>query len=94
MDYVRPDARPIKTIYGVFSVSTSEVTKAVKGQSITIWVMTGAVWVNPNATAVADATALKITPDMGPVDMVVKGTNLSTISDATGGTAQVVVWEM
>lgn len=81
----------VKQIYGAFNVSTSEVTKAINGRDCTIHVLSGSVWVNPNDTAVADDTSIKMTSGM-VLDINCSG-NLSLISDATGSTVQIIVWE-
>lgn len=79
----------VSTIYGAFSVGTSAVTKAINGKTCTVHVLSGTAWINPLAVAVADATAIKVT---GAIDLSVAG-NLSLISDATGASVQVIVWE-
>jgi hypothetical protein len=79
----------VGTIYGAFAVGTTAVPKAINGKLCTVNVLSGTVWINPNAVAVADATAIKLT---GAIDLVVDG-NLSLISDATGASIQIIVWE-
>jgi hypothetical protein len=81
--------RQVKTIYGAFNVGTSAVSKAIGGHDCTVNVLSGAVWINPNAAAVANDTAIKLT---GAIDLCVEG-NLSLISDATGASVQIIVWE-
>ena len=87
---VREEFAKIKAITGVTAIDNSADAIVVNGQSITFVNMSGNIWVNPLATAVADATALKLTEGMA-LDMVVSGT-LSIISDATGGTYQIIYW--
>ncbi len=82
---------PIKSITGVTAIDNTADTIAIKGDSITFVNVSGNIWINPNATAVANATALKLT-NGSTIDLVVKG-NLSIISDSTGGTYQIIVWE-
>ncbi len=83
--------KKVKTIYGAFSVGTTAVTKAINGLNCTVHVLSGNCWINPNATAVADSTAIKLTSGM-VIDLTVSG-NLSLISDASGASVQIIVWE-
>jgi len=87
---VREEFAKIKAITGVTAIDASADSITVNGQSITFVNMSGNIWINPLDTAVADATALKLTEGMA-LDMVVSGT-LSIISDATGGTYQIIYW--
>lgn len=79
----------VSVIYGAFAVGTSAVSKAINGKECTVNVLSGTAWINPNAVAVADATAIKLT---GAIDLVVDE-NLSLISDAIGASVQIIVWE-
>ncbi|MFT9498249.1 hypothetical protein [Anaerosolibacter sp.] len=81
--------KEVYQIYGSFAVSTTAVPKAINGRNCTVNVLTGTIWINPTATAVADATAIKVT---GAIDLRVKNT-LSLISDSTGAIVQIIVWE-
>ena len=92
MDLTREVFAPIKKIVGVTSQDTTAASVAVKGDSITVICMTGNLWINPLATAVADTTAMKLVAGM-TVDLVVKG-NLSLISDSSGATYQIITWEV
>jgi len=76
--------------FGAFAVSTTAIPKAIGGKDCTVNVLTGSVWINPNATAVADATAIKLGVGMS-IDINVAA-NLSLISDATGASVQVIAW--
>jgi hypothetical protein len=80
--------KKVDSIYGAFAVSTTALAKAITGKDCTVNVLAGTVWINPNATAVANDTAIKLT---GAIDLNVAG-NLSLISDATGATVQIIVW--
>ena len=92
MQYVRDTFAPIKKITGITAVDNSADSIVISGQPITFQVVTGNIWLNPLAVAVADATALKLTAGQ-TLDMVVKGT-LSIISDVTGATYQIIYWEL
>jgi len=81
--------KQVSSILGAFAVSTTAVAKAINGKDCTVNVLTGSVWINPNATAVADATAIKLT---GTIDLNAIG-NLSLISDATGASVQIILWQ-
>lgn len=76
--------------FGAFAVGTLAVAKAINGKDCTVNVLSGNCWINPNATAVANATAIKLIPD-AVLDINVTG-NLSLISDAAGATVQIIVW--
>jgi len=89
---VRDAFAPIKKITGITAVDNTADAIVIHGQPITFVNMSGNIWVNPLATAVADATALKLTEGMA-LDMVVLGT-LSIISDASGGEYQVIYWDL
>lgn len=92
MNLVRDVFAPVKKIVGADNLSTTAVSKTINGDSITVICMTGNLWINPLATAVADTTAMKLVAGM-TVDLVVKG-NLSLISDASGATYQIITWEV
>jgi len=92
MQYVRDTFAPIKKITGITAVDNSADSIVISGQPITFQVVTGNIWLNPLAVAVADATAFKLTSGQ-TLDMVVKDT-LSIISDVTGATYQIIYWEL
>ena len=92
MQYVRDSFAPIKKITGVTAVDSSADSIVISGLPITLQVVSGNIWLNPLATAVADATAFKLTAGQ-TLDMVVKDT-LSIISDVTGATYQIIYWEL
>lgn len=91
MQYVRDTFAPIKKITGITSVDSSADSIAINGQAITFQVVAGNIWINPLTTAVANATAFKLTAGQ-TLDMVVKGT-LSIISDVTTATYQIIYWD-
>jgi len=82
-------AKKVSSIIGEFAVSTTAIPKAINGKSCTVNVLSGAAWINPDAVAVAGATAIKLT---GALELRVQE-NLSLISDATGASVQIIVWE-
>ncbi len=83
---------PIKKIVGVTGVDNTADLIAIGGESITFVCVSGNIWINPSATAVANATALKLTAGQA-IDLVVKG-SLSIISDSTGATYQIITWDI
>ena len=84
--------RPIKTILGATTVdATADTITLAPGTQITFINVTGNIWINPNGTAVADATSLKTTAG-DQVSFAAVG-NLSIISDVTGGTYQYIIWK-
>lgn len=63
-----------------------------EGIPVTLQVVTGNVWLNDKITAVADATAFKLTSGQ-TLDFVPRTNALSMISDATGATIQAIIWD-
>lgn len=92
MQMVRDAFAPIKSITGVTAVDATADAIAINGQAITLQCVSGNLWMNPLITAVANATALKLTAGMA-LDLVVRGT-LSLISDGSGATYQIIYWDM
>lgn len=88
---VRDAFAKIKSITGVTAIDASADSIAVNGQPITFQCVSGNIWINPLDTAVANTTAFKMTAGMA-LDLVVMG-NLSIISDASGATYQIIVWD-
>lgn len=62
------------------------------GESVTVMCVSGSMWINPDAHAVADATAIKLVAGQN-IDLVVK-TTLKMITDVSGGTFQYIVWDI
>lgn len=83
--------RQVDSIMGAFAVSTSAISKTIADKNCTVHILSGNCWINPLATAVADATAIKLLSGM-VMDLRVAAT-LSLISDATGASVQIIVWE-
>ena len=89
---IRDTFAQIKSITGVTAIDTSADTISVLGRAITFINVSGNIWINPLTTAVADATALKLTAGQS-LDFVATG-NLSIISDGSGGTYQIIFWDI
>jgi hypothetical protein len=89
---VREVFASITKITGVTAIDATADTIAVHGRSVTFVCVTGKIWINPLITAVADATAFLLTAGQS-IDLVVKD-DLSIISDATGGTYQIIYWDL
>jgi len=83
-------ARP-KSWLGVTAVDASADSIAVNGLDITFICVSGNIWINPSATAVANTTAILLTAGQS-MDLNIGG-NLSIISDGSGGTYQYVIWQ-
>lgn len=62
------------------------------GLPVSIYVITGNVWINPSTTAVADTTAIPLIAGDCVENLVVSNT-LSLISDGSGGTFYAFVYE-
>ncbi len=89
--FVKNTFRKVKSIKGVTALSTTAVPIACNGNDITLLAASGNIWVNPTATAVANATAIKL-KEGEQIELCVME-NLSIISDATGATYQYIIWE-
>ena len=92
MYYVKEIFKRIKSITGYTAVDATADSITVNGENITIRNIAGNLWLNPNATAVANSSALLLTTGM-TLDLCVNGT-LSIISDGSGATYQIIVWEV
>ncbi len=90
LSYVRDVFAPVKAITGVTALSTDAVSIPVNGAAITFVCVSGSIWVNPLATAIADSTAFNLVAGQA-LDLVVKG-NLSIISNSSGATYQIIFW--
>jgi len=82
----------VRSITGVTAIDNTADSISIKGQPITFQCVSGNLWINPISVAVANTTALKLTAGQS-LDLVVNN-NLSIISDSTGGTYQIVVWDI
>ena len=82
-------ARP-KSWLGVTAIDASADAIAVNGQDITFICVSGNIWINPSATAVANTTAILLTSGQA-VDLNVYS-NLSIISDTSGATYEYFIW--
>lgn len=63
-----------------------------KGLRVSLYVVTGNLWWNDSAIAVADATAIPFIAGDSVEDLLISDT-LSVISDGSGGTFYVIVWD-
>ena len=75
---------------GVTAIDATADTILLPNKDITFINVSGNIWINPRATAVANATAIKLTAGQ-PLDFHVDA-QLSIISDGGGGTYQYIVW--
>ena len=92
MELVRVGFNRVKRILGVTAQPAGAATAiAFKNEMVTLYVVSGNLWVNPTITAVADTTAFKLIAGQS-IDFNVAAT-LSIISDASGATFEYIVWE-
>ena len=84
-------AKKIRTILGVTAIDGTADSIAIGGYDVTFFDVSGNIWINPNAVAVANTTAFKLVAGES-ITIYVNGT-LSIISDVTGGTYQYIIWE-
>jgi hypothetical protein len=69
-----------------------ESSIAVSHRVVTVISVLGNVYINPNETAVADATSILLSTGQS-IDVLVDG-RLSLISDGSGATVQYIVWDV
>lgn len=92
MFYNKVGFRRVDRIVSQIAVTTAAQNVLVNGKDIRINSVTGNTWINPKGTAAATGgTSYQIVPG-GFLEMNVDG-NLSIISDATGSTVQIIVYE-
>lgn len=87
--YTREIFKNISSIVANLALTATPTPQTFNG-SITLNVLSGNVWIDPTQTA-SSTTGLKLLSG-NVIDLRVKGT-LSLISDATGATVQIIVWE-
>ena len=80
--------RPVKWL-GVTAISTTTANIVVNQQDIIFFCVSGNIWINPAAVAVANTTAFLLIA--GQSIKLNIGANLSIISDVTGGTYQYII---
>ena len=74
-------------------VGVANITRIpVNGRTISFYNVSGNLWINPLATAVADATSFPMIA-AGKLDLIVKG-NLSVITDGSGGSLKYIIWDV
>jgi hypothetical protein len=81
-------SRPVKWL-GVTAIDASADSIAVNGQDIAFFCVSGNIWINPAATAVANTTAFLLVAGQS-IEWNVAA-NLSIISDGAGGTYQYII---
>ena len=77
MDSSKNGFRTVKNISSAIAVSTTALPQAINGYGCTVTSLAGNLWINPNGTAAADATSIKLLPGAS-MDLFVHG-NLSII---------------
>lgn len=91
MEMTRIIFNRVRRILGVTAIDNSADALSFKNEMVTFKCVSGNIWLNPNATAVANTTAFKLVAGES-LDLNVVAT-LSIISDASGGTYEYIVWE-
>ena len=81
----------IKRILGVTAIDNSADALSFNRENVTFKCVSGNIWINPNATAVANTTAFLLTAG-NSINLRVDST-LSIISDVSGGTYEYIVWK-
>lgn len=90
--YVRPMHKRINKIVGSFAVSTTSLPINIGGLNTTLQVLTGNLWINDKAIAVANSTAFALSSTASPI-LDINADTLNIISDVTGATVQYILWE-
>jgi hypothetical protein len=79
------------SILPTFAVSTLLVTQVIGGKNISLQDITGNIWVSlTGSVGLTAANGFKLTA--GAMVECYITTNLTLISDGTGGTAQIMIW--
>lgn len=79
------------SIMPTFAVGVGITTKTIGGKNISLQDITGNIWVSlVGDAAITTLTGYKLTA--GAVVECYVAANITLISDATGGTAQIIVW--
>ena len=81
----------IKRQVGPTALDATADSIAFSDEDVTLTCISGNIWINPNATAVADATAFQLTSGQA-LDLRVLST-LSIISDVSGAYYEYIVWK-
>lgn len=86
-----PRFRRVQTITSPIAVTTAPTTVIGNGMDIRVKSLSGNTWVNPLGTASATANSIRLATGE-EIDIIVPG-NLSMVSDATGSTVQIIIFE-
>lgn len=76
---------------GVTAIDASADSITTSGHDIRFKAVSGNIWINPKATAVANATAYLMA--VGEIIEFAGTATLSIISDGSGGTYEYILWE-
>lgn len=79
-------------IISSFAITTAITTKIIGGHNISLQVLTGNIWIDLLGGVVTAVNGYKATT--GTVIEAYVAGNVTLISDVTGGTAQIMVWEV
>jgi hypothetical protein len=90
--YVRPMHKRISKIIGSFAVAQVSQAINIGGLNATLQVITGNLWINDKIPAVANSTSFALTSTVMPI-LDINADTLNIISDVTGATVQIIVWE-
>ena len=92
MSYVRPMHKRISRILGSFPVAQTSLPINIGGLNATMQVLSGNLWINNVKVAVADSTCFVLSSTASPI-LDINADTLNMISDATGATVQIIVWD-
>ena len=76
---------------GVTAIDNTADSITTSGHDIRFKAVSGNIWINPNATAVANTTAYLMA--VGEIIEFAGTATLSIISDGSGGTYEYILWE-
>ena len=82
----------IKKVYGTHAVTTTSINRETPGESVSIHVVSGTVWVNPHEEAATNNDSVQLNAGMA-LDLSVDNV-LSYVSDGSGAEVQVITWQL
>ena len=90
--FVQEHFSRIKKVYGTHAVTTTSINRETPGESVSIQVFSGTVWVNTTEEAATNNNSVQLNAGMS-LDVAVDDV-ISYVSDGSGAEVQVITWQM
>jgi len=91
-EYVRQMHKRIYKIIGSFAVAQISLPIDLGNLNATVQVLSGNLWINNTKAAVANSTSFALSSTVSPI-LDINADILNMISDVTGATVQIILWE-